>query len=199
MTLIAIEGIDGAGKSTVIEYIEAVSHEFDTEIVTTCEPTDGWTGDVVYEALSSDGSSLIDFFLFLADRVHNVENIIQPALDEGKTVITDRYADSTRAYQTHRIADELYMPNTAIRWWMNDVFEPWNKEPEAIIYLDISVDTALERCEQGDKYEKRENLEQVEEEYRRMYLQRPNVHWVDAEQPVEVVCSRVYDIVDTYT
>lgn len=168
--LVAVEGIDGAGKSTVVDTLGDVVEEMDHEAVITKEPTDMWTGDAVYDALTDDDMpATADFAMFVADRVKHVDERIVPALEDGKVVITDRYAGSTRAYQTHRIADENDMSYDEARRWMEDMFDPWNVEPDLTIYIDIDVDTAMERCGQEDKYEKRENLETVKSAYDDMY------------------------------
>jgi dTMP kinase len=169
-TLIAVEGIDGCGKSTVVRGIAAWADEADREVVVSKEPTDLWTGEQVYRALKDDDTPpLADFSLFVADRVKHVHERIEPALKAGKVVVTDRYADSTRAYQTHRIAEQMDMEYREARQWMEDVFGPWNIEADITIYIDIPVDTAMERCGVDDKYERRDNLEQVKEAYDRMY------------------------------
>lgn len=188
-TLIAVEGIDGAGKSTVVDAIEQWADDAGKDVVTTREPTDLWTGEQVYRALGDeDTPPLADFSLFVADRVKHVEERIKPALERGAVVVTDRYADSTRAYQTHRIAEQTGMDYDEARDWMEHVFEPFNVEPDITIYIDIPVDTAMERCDVGDKYEKRENLEQVREAYNDLYgLCDPSCRIIDGTQPISTV------------
>ena len=71
--------------------------------------------------------------------------------------------------------------------WIEDVFANWSVEPDITIYVDISVDTALERCDQADKYENREVLEAAKENYERLYRGRDDVVWVDGEQDQWIV------------
>jgi dTMP kinase len=169
-TLIAVEGIDGAGKSSVVAAIEQWAADSGEDVVTTKEPTDMWTGDVVYDALSDDETgALTDFSLFVADRARHVKKRIEPALERGAIVVTDRYADSTRAYQTPRVADQMGISDTEARDWMEAVFRPWNIEADLTIYIDIDVDTALDRCAAADKYERRAQLETTRENYLSMY------------------------------
>lgn len=166
-TLVAVEGIDGAGKSTLVEALDDI--DFDAEVVTTKEPTAFRTGEWVYESLSDESASAVeDFMLFCADRRRHVD-WIEDQLEKGKVVITDRYADSTRAYQTHRVADETGMSYDEARYWMGVIFEPWNLEPDLVLYIDIPVDVAVDRCDMDDKYEKRENLEKVKKAYDEMF------------------------------
>jgi dTMP kinase len=168
-TLVAVEGLDGAGKTTVANEIARWADEEDIAFVQTREPTDMWTGEAVYDALSRDEHPLTDFHMFVADRAKHVEERIVPALEDGKLVVTDRYADSTRAYQTPRLADETAMSKREAEQWMETVFEPIAVEPDVTIYLDITVDEAVERCAGGDKYERRAQLEAAKDEYAALY------------------------------
>lgn len=101
--LIATEGIDGAGKTTVrnglMDYFE------ESNVVTTTEPYDEeWLGEQVRDAISDDSTHPLSvFFVFMADHVYHYENIVRPALDDGNIVISDRYIDSRYAYQGYAI------------------------------------------------------------------------------------------------
>lgn len=188
-TLIAVEGIDGSGKSTVVDGIERWAESVDETVVTSQEPTDLWTGEQVYRALGDESTPpLADFHLFVADRVKHVHERIRPILFEGNVVVTDRYADSTRAYQTHRIATQTDMEYDEARDWMETVFAPFNIEADVTMYVDIPVETALGRCDEADKYEKRENLERVKAAYDEMYDScDPTVRIIDGTQSMSAV------------
>lgn len=168
--LIAVEGLDGAGKSTAVEGIKAWGEQQDDhEVVTTHEPTDMWTGDRVYDALKKDTDSLTDFYLFCADRREHIAKRVEPALKRGAVVVSDRYADSTRAYQTHRVADALDIDYDEARRHVDEIMDAFTIEPDVTIYIDVPVDVAMERCGQEDKFEKRDNLRKVKKAYTRMY------------------------------
>jgi dTMP kinase len=168
--LIAVEGIDGSGKSTAVDRIAEVLSRNDVSHTITKEPSDEPTGEWVYESLSDDESgALTDFFMFMADRSRHVENVVSEALSDGEVVVTDRYADSTRAYQTHRVADALGWTVPRTRRWLRDMMDEWTPEPDVVLYLDVSVDTALERCDRADKFETREVLREAKAEYEAMY------------------------------
>lgn len=168
--LIAAEGLDGAGKSSVVEAIDAWSDSRpDVEVVLSKEPTDMWTGERVYDALQKDTDAATDFLLFCADRREHIEKRVEPALERGAIVVTDRYADSTRAYQTHRVAEALDMSYDEARRYIDEIMEPWSIESDLVFYIDIDVDTALDRCDREDKFETRKNLERVKEAYTQMY------------------------------
>ncbi|UBF23080.1 thymidylate kinase [Haloarcula virus HCTV-16] len=186
-TFITVEGIDGAGKTSVTDAIE---EEFD--VVRTQEPSELWTGKQVRRALTEDTPPFTDFFLFMADRHLHIETQIKPALAEGKLVISDRFTDSTLAYQPVQLMNELEDPQQ----WMKSVMSPWNIEPDATIYLNVTLDTALDRLDGVEKYERVEMLEQVKANYE--LLRRENFEryrTIDADQTEEEVISDALRVV----
>lgn len=188
---VTVEGIDGAGKSTVVE---AIDSHFDNTI-TTSEPSDLWTGEAVYRAIDSDSETppLTDFFFFMGDRVNHIQNRIEPAVQDGQMVISDRYADSTMAYQPHALRDEMENPKEYMRSLMGE----WNMEPDVTIFLDISVDTAIERIDGGDKYEDREFLYNVRNNYHEQIARHADrFEVVDAELPKNHVKNEVVSIIE---
>jgi dTMP kinase len=99
--LIAFEGIDGTGKSTQLPLLAQFLRNLGFAVVETREPTDGPYG-LQIRALYSDRGQVTpqqELELFLQDRHQHVVQCIQPALREGKIVLTDRYYFSTAAYQ----------------------------------------------------------------------------------------------------
>lgn len=184
---LTVEGLDGSGKTTVVE---ALSEAFN-DVVVTQEPSDLWTGEIVRDSLSSeDDPSLTTFHQFMSDRVNHIEKTIVPALEEGRLVISDRYGDSTRAYQPHQLLDDFDDIQQA-RWYIDSVMAPWSVVPDLTLYLEIGVDTALNRCDRGDKYETRENLEQVKDNYEWVNFQHQDrIAKIDAERSADVVAER---------
>lgn len=98
---ISIEGPDGAGKSTLAKGLRDELQSRGTDCILTREPGDGPIGPQIRAVLleGADIDPWTEVFLFLADRRQHVEGLIRPALEEGKWVICDRYADSTIVYQ----------------------------------------------------------------------------------------------------
>lgn len=194
-TFVTCEGIDGAGKSTVVEAIE--DHYGEDEVVTTSEPSDYWTGDAVYRAIDSESETpaLADFFLFMGDRVQHIENRIIPALKDDKIVVSDRFSDSTWAYQRQALIDEFDEP-----WkFINEVMCPWNLEPDITLFLDISVDEAMDRFNDGDKYEKREFLEEVRTNYKHINAEfQHRFVSIDAEQSKEQVQKKAIESIEEW-
>lgn len=107
---IAVDGIDGSGKSTLVRNMAAVLQPFDP--LTTKEPTDVsfWGRRLRESAREGRLPQATEFEYFHKDRLHHIENVIKPALDCGRIVITDRYVDSTLAFQAGSPdeADVLY-------------------------------------------------------------------------------------------
>ena len=103
-TLIAFEGIDGSGKSTQVAHLADALRAAGVEPVVTREPTDGSAGRAIRAMARSDAPVDADeeLRLFLEDRREHVREVIEPALRDGRVVVTDRYYVSTVAYQGAR-------------------------------------------------------------------------------------------------
>ena len=99
--LIAFEGGDGAGKSTQIARLTRWLLALERDFVVTREPGGTDLGRSVRELLLHGGvvSPRAEALLFAADRAHHVDTVIRPALEAGQDVITDRFMDSSIAYQ----------------------------------------------------------------------------------------------------
>jgi dTMP kinase len=159
MTYVTIEGVDGCGKGTLVE---GLRRELGDDVVFTREPYEQiWTGEAVREALVSDTADFTDCFLFMADRAEHLRRMVLPALEDGRTVVSDRSADSTYAYQSLRIEDHVANPFA----FFDTCYAPWDLEPDLTLYLDVPVDVALDRMDGGEKYERREFTERVRRNY----------------------------------
>jgi dTMP kinase len=98
---VTFEGLDGSGKSTVVELLRAMLEDEGREVVATREPGGTELGERVRELLLN-GSELTPWAeaaLFAAARAELVERVIRPALERGADVLSDRYVDSSLAYQ----------------------------------------------------------------------------------------------------
>lgn len=100
---ITFEGIEGSGKTTLIGRVKAFFEERGREVVLTREPGGSRLGlDLRRILLSMESTDLTreaELFLYLADRAQHVAQVIRPAIEAGKVVLCDRYADSTVVYQ----------------------------------------------------------------------------------------------------
>jgi len=172
--LAVIEGIDGAGKSTIVPLLAAVAHAAGLESVLSREPTNGVWGRALRESARLGRLSLdeeIEFFR--RDRQEHVSTVIQPALAAGKVVVLDRYYFSSAAYQGARGAD----PALIIR--QNQEFAP---APDLILLLDLDVESALARVrgrgDAPDEFERKEALAAVRSIF--LSLQSPGLVRIDA-------------------
>lgn len=195
MVFYSIEGLDGAGGTTLVE---AIAEKY-PNAVTTAEPSELWTGGVVRRCLQDDAvDPLADFYFFMGDRIHHVQNEVRPADEAGKLVVSDRYADSTRAYQPVGLASSPHFDSQATaKIFIEQTMAPWNYEPDMTIYLDISVDTAIERSDGDEKYEKRDFLEKVKKNYDELVASESERFTViDGEQSKKKVASQAVSKLD---
>jgi dTMP kinase len=139
---ITFEGIDGAGKSTQIEKLTKRLKEKGVEFVLTREPGGCEISEKIRTLILDTKSNLGatgELFLYFAARAEHIRQVIKPALNSGKWVICDRFADSTFAYQGAGRGLE-----TAKMKEIND-FATDKISPDLTILLDIPVEVSLER------------------------------------------------------
>ena len=185
---VTVEGIDGAGKTTVVG---ALRDEFDNAAFTR-EPTGSWLGEAVERAVSEENSEpLSDLFLFAADHADHLHRVIRPALREGRLVVCDRYVDSRYAYQGATLSDRF---DDAVAW-VRGVHEPWTVYPDLTLLLVVPVETALERKDAEDKYERAGFLREVEANYRRLADENDRFVVVDASQDADTVAETCVEAV----
>jgi dTMP kinase len=100
---ITFEGLDGCGKSTQLERLAGVLRQQGLPVITTREPGGTLTGERIRNVLLDTGTAglapLAELALMFASRAQHIQEIIQPALAEGRVVLCDRFTDSTEAYQ----------------------------------------------------------------------------------------------------
>ncbi|MDQ2050008.1 dTMP kinase [Natronolimnohabitans sp. A-GB9] len=190
--LVTLEGLDGSGKTTVWESLQ----ERYPDAVFTREPTnDSWYGDAVYRSIDDDDAdSLAELFLYTADHADHLSRVIEPALERGDLVISDRYSDSRFAYQgaTLETVDRLDADPLE---YVVDVHEPFSIPPDLTIYLDVDPETAAERAGATNKFERVDYLESVQENYERLLERHPDRFVrVDATQAQAAVRDEVEGI-----
>ncbi|USA02013.1 dTMP kinase [Streptomyces lydicamycinicus] len=140
---IALEGGDGAGKSTQVEALAEWIRGKGHEVVVTREPGATAIGkrlrSIILDVSTSGLSDRAEALMFAADRAEHVNSVIRPALERGAVVITDRYIDSSVAYQG---AGRNLAPTEIARIsrWATD-----GLVPHLTVLLDISPETARER------------------------------------------------------
>jgi dTMP kinase len=172
--LITLEGIDGSGKSTVVKKLQENPEISTYEPVFTREPTRGTlTGTAVEKAIKSDTDQLAELFLFTADHAEHLAKFVKPALESGKSVISDRYSDSRYAYQG--ITLKKYMENPLE--WVRSIHKGWTIVPDLTFLFDIRPEDSIERCgKRGDqtKFEKIEFLRSVRDVFLKLVEEDPD-------------------------
>jgi dTMP kinase len=190
--LIAIEGIDGTGKSTQLRLLTEELGRRGYEVVATREPTDGSSGRKIRELYLNrrHATPAEELALFMADRREHVEEVIAPALAAGKIVLTDRYYFSTAAYQGAAGHD----PEAILR--ENESFAP---EPDLVLLLELPPAMSIERIkslrgEELNDFEQEHNLNRVAAVFAR--LQRPFIVRIDGAQEAAAVHRRILEHVE---
>lgn len=192
---ITFEGIDGVGKSTQLELLEKYFLAMGKEVVRTFEPGGTELGQEIRHLLlhrKGDVSPRSEALLYAADRAHHVATKIRPALAAGKVVISDRYFDSSVAYQG--AARELNVDEVRdISLWAID-----HLIPDLTVLLDLPADLAMARRSSKGTEPDRLESERVEffERARDEYLRRAKESRfliVDARQSIDQIHAQVLE------
>ena len=152
---ITFEGIEGSGKSTQIQLLKEFFEKKAQKAFFTKEPGSSEVGKKIRSVLLNKENKifpLTEIFLIFADRVQHVQEIIKPNLNEGKIVISDRYYDSSIAYQGQREG----VDKTEIYELINMLDLP---TPDITFLLDLPVDIGLKRAKNRaslDRFESEE-------------------------------------------
>lgn len=199
---ITVEGVEGAGKSTQLHFIESYLRQAGKSLVVTREPGGTPLGEEIREILlqpREDGmAGNTELLLMFAARAEHLAQKILPALDAGQWVLCDRFTDATYAYQGGGRG-----LNKSLILDLENLIQG-DHRPDMTIYLDLPVETGLKRArERGelDRFE-REDL-QFFESVRQAYLDRSrqltNIYRViDAGQTIDEVEHQVKQALDAF-
>ena len=185
---IAFEGGEGSGKSTQAKLLKGWFEEEGHTVTLTREPGGSTLGNDLRKILlaneTGDISPRAEALLYAADRAHHVYSVIRPALDRGEVVITDRYFDSSIAYQG---AGRTLSSNEVARisrWATESLY------PTLTIILDQPADIGLQRKKNADRLES-ESIEfhnRVRQEYLQLATYDPERYLVlNARKPIEEI------------
>jgi len=195
--LIAIEGIDGAGKTTQTKILKEKFTAMGYSVISLHEPTDGIWGKKI-EKLAKNGRHGInpetELNYFMNDRIEDVEKNITPSLQEKKIVIMDRYYFSSVCYQGARGLDL-------------DSVEKRNEEiapiPNITFILDIDPEMALNRIKNSrpnlpNRFERKKYLVRVRQNFLKQFSNRPNVIIIEGDdtRSISLVASKIWKIIE---
>lgn len=195
--LIAIEGIDGAGKTTQSKILLQKLIEKGYPVVGLHEPTEGTWGKRIKE-LAKNGRYHIkpetESEYFYRDRQEDVENNIKPSLQKKRIVIMDRYYFSNVAYQSARglNPDNIERKNIKIA-----------PIPDITIILDLDSEVALRRIRHKrnmnpNYFERKKYLDRVRQFFLKQFSNRPNVRKIDGNdtRSIQTVATEIWKIVE---
>jgi dTMP kinase len=191
---ISLEGIEGAGKSTLGRSLEAMLRGQGLPVVLTREPGGTPLAErlraIVMERGDESISAQAETLIMFASRAIHIENLIRPALAEGRWVICDRFTDATRAYQGAGRGVNTEFIEQLARAVHGDLW------PDRTLVLDLPVEEGLRRARQrkaaGDRFEDEDLrfFERVRGCYRSLATVEPNrVRMLDASGGPERVAA----------
>jgi dTMP kinase len=187
--LIAVEGIDGAGKTTQVQLLKQALEFAGESPVVSKEPTNGPWGRLIKESAAKGRlSPERELEAFLHDRTEHVETLILPALNQGRIVILDRYFYSSIAYQGSRGANVA-----EVRTLMESRFPI----PDAVFILDVDPEVGIHRishsrAEKPNEFEDHENLARARAIFNS--IQGETIHHIDGALPVPAVHARMMQL-----
>ena len=160
---ITFEGIDGSGKTTILDGVYSALLKKGYSVIKTKEPTDSEIGKFVQKCISTNYDPIVTSFTFISDRImHGKE--IQKWLDEGNIVLCDRYAESTYAYQGAQLEESIDKPIK----WLKDLSINRFPIPDRTFLFLINPEQAIKRIQNRNQlipFEKVSFLEKVHKNY----------------------------------
>lgn len=202
-TFISFEGGEGCGKSTHIRLLAEHLRSAGLEVVTTREPggtplCEAIRGLLQFDAGGESPCPAAETLLFCASRAQLVANVIRPALERGAWVLSDRFYDSTYAYQGYGRGYDIAALRAIIEFAIDGV------RPDLTFLLDAGVDAGMERIAarvaaggKVDRFEqeKADFHQRVRDGFMALAGVEP-ARWrvIDSTHPTEEVASRIWEI-----
>jgi dTMP kinase len=199
---ITLEGSEGAGKSTALEYIQQQLRETGVPLVVTREPGGTPLGEqlraILLDAKHQRISDDTELLLMFAARAQHLAQVIKPALQEGRWVLCDRFTDATYAYQGGGRGIDMRRIAQLEQWVQGEL------RPDLTILLDVPVEIGMQRIKKRGALDRFEQ-EQMEffERVRKAYLQRAETYpdqfrIIDAAQPLDGVRDQIRRVLNNY-
>jgi len=198
--LISFEGPEGSGKSTQAEIVYKWLLKKGYETILTWEPGGTELGKLVRDILLNRGLFIApkaEMLLYGADRAQHVEEVIYPALKNGKIVLCDRFIDSSLAYQAYARGLDINFVEQI------NILASGGLIPDLTLLFDLPIEEGFKRKKRGDFDRiERESLEfhkAVREGYLAVARNNPHrVKLIDASRPLESVAEAAISAVDEF-
>ena len=196
---ITIEGCEGSGKTSVIRSLCEEFEKRGIAYLSTREPGGSKISEQIRNVILNVDNTKMDYMtealLYAASRRQHLEEIVKPALNDGKVVLCDRYLDSSLAYQGYARGigiEEVYNIN---------MYATSGFLPDLTIYIDIPVEVGLERIKENNRDVNRLDLEKVtfhnkvREGYLKVAEMYPNrIKVIDGNADRDTVFKRVKEV-----
>jgi dTMP kinase len=204
---ITFEGIEGCGKTTQIKRLARRLEESGIRLISTLEPGGTRIGQdirkVLLDSQNAHLAPLAELILYAADRAQHIEEIIKPALDQGKWVLCDRFFDATVAYQGSGRGLDMLLIKT-----LNDLVTKGIR-PDLTLLLDCPPETGIERAikrinlngEAGQDRFEREKMEfhkRVREGYLEIARREQRFAVIDATLSEDQVEEEIFKAVSVF-
>lgn len=193
---ITFEGVDGAGKSTHLAWFAETLRERGLDVVVTREPGGTPLGEQLREMLLNQAMSIgTEAMLMFAARLEHIEQVIKPALQSGKWVVSDRFSDASFAYQGG---------GRKMDWGRLKQLEQWvhpDLQPDLTLFFDVPVEVARQRLANNatlDRFEQEQSdfFERVRAGYHRRVNENPQRYAViDGAQSLDKVKLQLEKII----
>ncbi len=199
---ITLEGVEGAGKSSLMDFISELFTNVGKQVIQTREPGGTKTGEQIREILLDSNNigleSNTELLLMFAARMQHLEEVIKPALASGQIVICDRFTDASYAYQGGGRGIEESRIQTLEDWVQQGL------KPDVTLLFDLDVEVGLRRAgkrSQADRFEQEDIL--FFERIRSCYLERVDkeptrFRIIDSGEPMENVKQQIQKVLQDY-
>ncbi len=194
MKFITFEGIEGCGKSTQSKKL----HEYFSGSILTREPGGTKAGEKIREVLLDEKIEKLEakteLFLNFSARLEHVEKLIKPALAANKIVISDRFFDSTYAYQGSAFGVDEKLIDEVRKMTIGDF------APDITFLIDLPVEAAFKRIEGrvgNNRYEKLglDFHQKTRDGFLRLAKKNPRIKVIDGTQNVEEIFNQILNLI----
>ncbi len=192
---ITFEGVDGAGKSTHLAWFADALRDRGLNVIVTREPGGTPLGEQLREILLNQPMSMgTEALLMFAARLEHIEQVIKPALQAGKWVISDRFSDASFAYQG---------AGRGMDWARLKQLEAWvhaDLQPDLTLFFDVPIEVARQRLAGNatlDRFEQEQGdfFERVRSGYHRRMAEHPQRYvLIDGAQSLVAVQQQLVRI-----